>query len=150
MDVTLKDKFNTLLHEAMRSKDEVTRDTMRMILTNLKLAEVEKKQVLDDTAILALVQKEIKMRHESIEDFKKGNRLDLVSRSEEEIKVLEQFLPKQLSDAEVKEIVQSAISEVGASAIADMGKVMKAALPKIQGKAASDRVSSIVKELLQK
>jgi uncharacterized protein YqeY len=150
MDVSLKEKFNTLLHEAIKSKDEVTRDTMRMILTNLKLAEVEKKQVLDDNAVLALIQKEIKMRHESIEDFKKGNRLDLVSRSEEEIKVLEQFLPKQLSDAEIKEIIQSAISEVGATAISDMGKVMKVALPKIQGKAASDRVSSFVKEMLQK
>jgi len=150
MDVSLKEKFNTLLHNAIKSKDEVTRDTMRMILTNLKLAEVEKKQVLDDNAVLALIQKEIKMRHESIEDFKKGNRLDLVSRSEEEIKVLEQFLPKQLSDAEIKEIIQSAISEVGATAISDMGKVMKVALPKIQGKAASDRVSSFVKEMLQK
>ena len=149
MEVTLKDKFNSLLHEAMKNKDEVARDTMRMILTSLKLAEVEKKQPLDETAVLALLQKEIKMRHESIEDFKKGNRLDLVSRSEAEIKVLEQFLPKQLGDFEIKEIVQSAISEVGAVAISDMGKVMKAALPKIQGKAASDRVSAIVKEMLQ-
>lgn len=149
MDVTLKEKFNTLLHEAMKNKDDVARDTMRMILTNLKLAEVEKKQSLDEAAVLALLQKEIKMRHESIEDFKKGNRPDLVSRSEAEIKVLEQFLPKQLSDTEIREIVQSAISETGAAAISDMGKVMKTALPKIQGKAASDRVSVIVKELLQ-
>ena len=149
MDATLKEKFNTLLHEAMKNKDDVTRDTMRMILTNLKLAEVEKKQSLDEPAVLALLQKEIKMRHESIEDFKKGKRQDLVSRSEAEIKVLEQFLPKQLSDTEIREIVQSAISETGAAAISDMGKVMKTALPKIQGKAASDRVSAIVKELLQ-
>jgi Uncharacterized conserved protein len=150
METGLKDKFTNLLHEAMKAKDEVARDTMRMVLTNLKLAEVEKQQTLDDTAILALVQKEVKMRHESIEEFKKGNRADLVARAEAEIKVLEQFLPKQLSDGELKSIVQSTISEIGASSIADMGKVMKNALPKIQGQAASDRVSAVVKELLQK
>jgi uncharacterized protein len=150
MDITLKDKFNTLLHEAMKNKDEITRDTMRMVLTNLKLAEVEKKQPLDESAVLSLVQKEIKMRHESIEDFKRGNRMDLVARSEAEIKVLEQFLPKQFSDAEIKEIVQTTISELGASSVSDMGKVMKVIIPKLQGKAPSDRVSAIVKELLQK
>jgi uncharacterized protein YqeY len=150
MEISLIEKFNNLLHESIKSHDEVARDTMRMILTNLKLIEVEKKQPLDDAAILTLVQKEIKMRHESIEEFKKGNRQDLVERSEAEVKVLEQFLPKQLSDEEIRAVVQTAISEVGASSIADMGKVMKAALPKLQGKAASDRVSSTVKELLQK
>jgi len=148
--LSLRDQFNELLHEAMKKKDEVSRDTMRMVLTNLKLAEVEKKQALDETAILSLIQKEIKSRHESIEDFKKGNRADLVERAEAEIKVLEQFLPKQLTDAEVKTIVQTTIAEVNAVAISDMGKVMKAALPKLHGQAASDRVSAIVKELLQK
>lgn len=149
MTTGLKDQFNNLLHEAMRNHDEVTRDTMRMILTNLKLAEVEKKQPLDEAALLALVQKEIKIRHESIEDFKKGNRPDLVERTEAEIKVLEQFLPKQLTDEELRKIVADTIAEVGAQAPSDMGKVMKAVLPKIQGKAGSDRVSALVKELLQ-
>ena len=91
MEESLKDKFNSLLHEAMKKKDEVTRDTMRMVLTNLKLAEVEKMQTLDNAAILSLIQKEIKSRHESIEDFIKGNRQDLITRAEAEIKVLEQF-----------------------------------------------------------
>ncbi|NMC85700.1 MAG: GatB/YqeY domain-containing protein [Anaerolineaceae bacterium] len=147
---SLKEKFNNLLHEAMKNKDDVARDTMRLLLTNLKLLEVEKKQTLDDTAILALIQKEIKSRHESIEEFKKGNRQDLVERSQAEIKVLEQFLPKQLSDEEVKAIVTATVAEIGATSMADMGKVMKAALPKMQGQAASDRVSAMVKELLQK
>jgi uncharacterized protein YqeY len=75
--------------------------------------------------------------------------LDLVTRSETEIKVLERFLPKQFSDAEIKEIVLTTISELGASSVSDMGKVMKVILPKLQGKAPSDRVSAIVKELLQ-
>lgn len=134
----------------MRSQDEITRNTMRLILTSLKLAEVEKKQELDDTAVLALVQKEIKSRHESILDFKKGNREDLVVVTEKEIKVLEQFLPKQLTDDELKEIVSSAISETGAVNHSDMGKVMKIVIPKVQGQAASDRISNMVRELLQK
>lgn len=146
----LKEKFNSTLHDAMRSQDEITRNTMRLILTSLKLAEVEKKQELDDTAVLALVQKEIKSRHESILDFKKGNREDLVVVTEKEIKVLEQFLPKQLTDDELKEIVSNAISETGAVNPSDMGKVMKIVIPKVQGQAASDRISNMVRELLQK
>jgi uncharacterized protein YqeY len=146
----MKDQFNDLLHESMKNHDEVARDTMRLVLTNLKLTEVEKKQPLDDTAIISLVQKEIKTRNESIEDFKKGGRADLIERTAAEIKVLERFLPKQLSDDEIRSIVHATITEINASAISDMGKVMKAALPKMQGQAASDRVSSIVKELLNK
>lgn len=145
----LKNKFNDLLHESMRSHDEISRDTMRMVLTSLKLAEVEKKQELDDAAVLALVQKEIKSRHESIIDFNKGNRPDLVEKTEKEIKVLEQFLPKQMSDEELKVIVEEAIIEVSAQNPSDMGKVMKIVIPKAQGKASSDRISSLVKQLLQ-
>ncbi len=145
----LKNKFNDLLHESMRNHDDIARDTMRMILTSLKLAEVEKKQELDDTAVLALVQKEIKSRHESIVDFNKGNRADLVEKTEKEIKVLEQFLPKQLTDDELKTVVEEAIKEVDAQNPADMGKVMKIVIPKVQGKASSDRISGLVKQLLQ-
>lgn len=145
----LKNKFNELLHESMRSHDEISRDTMRMLLTSLKLAEVEKKQELDDTAVLALVQKEIKSRHESIVDFKKGNRPDLIEKAEKEIKVLEQFLPKQLSDEELHAVVVEAIKELDAQNPSDMGKVMKIVIPKVQGKASSDRISGLVKQLLQ-
>jgi uncharacterized protein YqeY len=145
----LKNKFNDLLHESMRSHDEISRDTMRMLLTSLKLAEVEKKQELDDTAVLALVQKEIKSRHESIIDFNKGNRADLVEKTEKEIKVLEQFLPKQMSDEELQAVVNEAIKEVNAKNPSDMGKVMKLVIPRVQGKASSDRISGLVKQLLQ-
>ncbi len=148
MEASLKIKLNELLHEAMKSKDDITRDTVRLVLTSLKLAEVEKKQEMDDAGILALIQKEIKTRHESINDYRKGNRQDLVDQAEKEIKVLEQFLPKQLSDEELKSIIQAAVTELGASTMADMGKVMKIVIPKVQGQAASDRISGFVKELL--
>lgn len=149
MGSELKNKFNELLHESMRNHDDIARDTMRMVLTSLKLAEVEKKGELDDAAVLSLVQKEIKTRHESILEFKKGNREDLAGNTEKEIKVLEQFLPKQLSDDELKAIVSAAVQEVNAVNMADMGKVMKIVIPKVQGKASSDRISTMVKELLQ-
>jgi uncharacterized protein YqeY len=145
-----KEKFNDLLHDSMRNHDDIARDTMRVILTSLKLAEVEKKAELDDAAVLALVQKEIKTRHESILDFQKGNRQDLVEKTEKEIKVLEQFLPKQLSDEELITIVKAAIQETNAIGMADMGKVMKLVIPQVQGKASSDRISVMVKESLQK
>lgn len=150
MPSEMKTKFNDLLHESMKNHDEISRNTMRMILTNLKLAEVEKRQELDDAAILSLVQKEIKSRVESIQDFKKGGRNDLIETTEKEIKVLEQFLPKQLSDEELKTIIDAAIKETNASTPADMGKVMKLTIPQVQGRASSDRISSMVKELLQK
>ena len=150
MDASLKVKLNDLLHESMKAKDDVTKDTIRLVLTSLKLAEVEKKQEMDDAGILALIQKEIKSRHEAISDFKKGNRADLVSRAEAEIKVLEQFLPKQLSDDELKSIIITAVAEVGAASMSDMGKVMKVVIPKVQGQASSDRISAFVKELLAK
>jgi uncharacterized protein YqeY len=134
----------------MRNHDDIARDTMRMILTSLKLAEVEKKGDLDDAAVLALVQKEIKTRHESIIDFQKGNRQDLVEKTEKEIKVLEQFLPKQLSDEELSTIVNAAIQETNAASMAEMGKVMKIVIPQVQGKASSDRISAMVKNSLQK
>jgi uncharacterized protein YqeY len=150
MDASLKVKLNDLLHESMKAKDDVTKDTIRLVLTSLKLAEVEKKQEMDDAGILALIQKEIKSRHEAILDFKKGNRADLVSRAEAEIKVLEQFLPKQLSDDELKAIITTAVAEVGAASMSDMGKVMKVVIPKVHGQASSDRISAFVKELLAK
>jgi uncharacterized protein YqeY len=150
MPSEMKNKFNDLLHESMKNHDEITRNTMRLILTSLKLAEVEKKQELDDAAILSLVQKEIKSRVESIQDFKKGGRQDLVDTTEKEIKVLEQFLPIQLTDDELKVIVEAAMKEVNASTPADMGKVMKITIPQIQGRASSDRISALVKDLLQK
>lgn len=150
MPSEMKMKFNDMLHESIKNHDEITRNTMRMILTSLKLAEVEKRQELDDSAILSLVQKEIKSRIESIQDFKKGGRQDLIDTTEKEIRVLEQFLPKQLTDDELKTIVTAAIKEVNASTPADMGKVMKITIPQIQGRASSDRISSLVKDLLQK
>lgn len=146
----LKPRFESDLKEAMRSGNDVAKRTLRMVLTSVKLAEVEKGQPLDDLALMSILQKEIKMRRESIQEAQKANRADLEAESLAEIGVLESYLPKPLSDAELNELIQSAIAELNASGPADMGRVIKTVMPRVQGRAAGDRVSSTVRALLQK
>ncbi len=146
----IKTQLNDAMKQAMRANNDVARRTTRMALAAVKQAEVDKQTVLDDAAVIALLQKEIKNRREAIEEAKKANRLDLVSDNEAEIKVLEGFLPKAMSPEELRALAQAAVIETGASSQTDMGKVMKALLPKVAGRAAGDRVSAVVKELLTK
>ena len=138
------------MKSAMRANDDVARRTTRMALAAIKQAEVDKKIILEDTAVIALLLKEIKNRREAIEEAKKADRPDLIAENEAEIKVLEAFLPKAMSSEELRTLVQTAISETGASTQTDMGKVMKVLLPRIAGRAAGDQVSTMVKELLTK
>lgn len=147
---TLKQQLESDLLGCMREKDEVGKNTLRMLLSAIKLNEIDKSIKIDDTGVLTLVQKEIKTRRESIVEFQKGNRQDLVDSAQKEIVFLEKYLPKQLTDSEVEKYVMQAIHEVGATAMADMGKVMKIVLPKISGQASSDRISMKVRELLSK
>jgi uncharacterized protein YqeY len=137
------------LKEAMRNNDEVARRTIRMILSAIKLAEVEKGVALDESALLAVLQKELKSRRESIADAEKANRFDLAEAAKAEIAVIESFLPKQLSLEELEALAREAIQEVGATTPADMGKVMKILIPKVQGRASGDQVSQVVRKLLQ-
>ncbi len=146
----IKAQLNEAMKQAMRSNDDVTRRTTRMALAAVKQAEVDKRTTLDDAAVIALLQKEIKNRREAVEEAKKANRPDLVADNEAEIAVVERFLPKAMSAEELRALAQAAIAETGASSQADMGKVMKALLPKVAGRAAGDQVSAVVKELLTK
>jgi uncharacterized protein YqeY len=146
----IKTQLNESLKEAMRLKDNVRRDTVRMALAAIKQAEVDKRTVLDDPAVIALLQKEIKNRREALEEAHKANRPDLAQANETEIAILETFLPKAMSADELRQLVQAAIAESGASTPADMGKVMKAVLPKVAGRAPGDQVSAMVRELLAK
>jgi hypothetical protein len=144
----LKNDLEFSLKEAMKSGDTIRRDILRVVLTNIKLAEVDKGTALDDTAVISLLQKEIKTHKESIEDSKKANRPDLEDHYSAELKILQEYLPEQMSDAVIKVIVQAAIEESGATVPADMGKVMKIALQKVEGKASNSEVSRIVREML--
>lgn len=144
----IKTQLNEAMKQAMRANDDVARRTTRMALAGIKQAEVDKRTTLDDAAVIALLQKEIKNRREAIEEARKANRADLVADNEAEIKVLEGFLPKAMSREDLQALAQQAITETGASSQTDMGKVMKALMPKVAGRAAGDQVSAVVKELL--
>ncbi|WP_322807923.1 GatB/YqeY domain-containing protein [Thermanaerothrix sp.] len=145
----LKTKLEMALREAMRSNDDVRKRTLRMILSAIRLAEVEKGNPLDDNTILALLHKEIKSRRETIEDAQKGQRPDLVTAAEAEINVIQEFLPQALSEAELTKLATAAIEEAGAKSLADMGKVMKLLIPRLQGRASGEAASRVVRQLLQ-
>lgn len=145
-----KAKLNEAVKEAMKSGDEVRKRTIRMVLAAIKQVEVDKRTDLDDTTVTALIQKEVKNRREALEEAKKANRADLVAANEDEIKVLEEFLPKAMPAEELRALVQAAIAETGAAAPSDMGKVMKVVMTKVAGRAPNDMISATVKDLLTK
>lgn len=146
----IKEKLTEAMRRAMKANDDVSRRTTRMALAAIKQAEVDKQTALDEPAVMAILQKEIKNRREAIEEAHKANRADLIAENEAEIKVLEAFLPKAMTSEELRELVQAAIVETCAAAPTDMGKVMKALMPKVAGRAPGDQVSAVVKELLAK
>ncbi len=147
--MTLKTQLDDSVKDAMKSGDEVRKRTIRMVLAAVKQAEVDKRVELDDTAVMSLIQKEMKNRRESLEEARKANRADLVEANEAEINVLQAFLPKAMPAEELSALVQAAIAETGAASPADMGKVMKVVMAKVAGRAPNDVVSAAVRELLQ-
>ncbi len=144
-----KTQLNEAVKQALKSGDELRKRTLRMALAAIKQAEVDRRITLDESAVLAILQKEIKMRKESLEEAQKASRADLAADAQAEIEVLNAFLPKGLSPDELRELARQAVAETGASAPADMGKVMKVMMPKVAGRAPGDQVSAIVRELLQ-
>ena len=148
--MSIKNELNESMKDAMKSGDEVRKRTVRMVLAAVKQSEVDKRTELDDTAVMNLIQKEMKNRREAVEEAKKANRADLVQANQAEIDVLQVFLPKAMPAEELRSLVEAAIAETGASSPADMGRVMKAVMPKVAGRAPNDQVSAAVRELLQK
>lgn len=133
---------------AMRSQEKERLATIRLILAALKQREVDERIVLSDEQILATLNKMIKQRRDSITQFEAGNRADLAQKEAEEVRVIQAYLPAQLSEAEIEQEVASAIAESGASSAKDMGKVMGALKAKLQGKADMTVVSAKVKAQL--
>lgn len=146
----MKTEINNAVKESMKSGDEVRKRTLRMVLAAIKQVEIDRRISLDDVAVLSILQKEIKLRKEALDEATKANRADLAGDAQDEIEVLNLFLPKGLDPEELRVLVVAAIEETGAAAPADMGKVMKALLSKIAGRAPGDQVSALVRELLQK
>lgn len=132
----------------MRDHDELRKRVVRMALANIKQAEIDRRKALDEAGVVAVLQKEVKSRQEVIADAQRANRADLVDEAQAEIQILEAFLPQQLSEAELEELARQAIAETGATSPREMGQVMKALMPRVQGRAAGDQVSQAVRKLL--
>lgn len=145
----LKLQLQTALKDAIRSGDVVQKSTLRMALTAIQLAEVEKRSSLDNEEILDILRKEVKSRRDAIKDAKRANRPDLITANETEIVVLENYLPKGLTEEELEALARQVIAETGASSMSDMGVVIKTLLPRLQGSPIGEKASQVVRKLLQ-
>ena len=143
-----KTQLENDLKDAMRAGDELRKRTLRMALSAINLAEVEKGTPLDEPAVLAILQKEIKTQREAIADAERAGRPDLTAEATAEISLLETYLPKPLTTAEIEDLARAAIAEVGATSAREMGQVMKVLMPRLQGHAEGAQVSQIVRQLL--
>lgn len=144
----LKADLENGLKDAMRSGDTVRKGTIRMALAATKLMEVEKGKPLDENGMLAILQKELKSREETITEAKRGGREDLVQENEAEIEVLRSYLPQPFTPTELENLVRQAIAEAGATSPAEMGKVMKILTPRLEGRATGGETSNLVRRLL--
>jgi uncharacterized protein YqeY len=136
------------LKNAIRSGDDVRKRTLRMVLTSIKLTEVDRQEPLDEPALLSVIQKEVKARREAIEEAKRADREDLVVAAEDDLTVLNSYLPQPLTAEELEKLALQAIEETMASTPESMGKVMKVLMPRVQGRADGKTVSALVRELL--
>ena len=148
--MSIREEIGTAIQNAMRSKDETKLRVLRLLLSAVKLADAEKGVPIDDAAILTLVQKEIKIRKDSIEGAEAAGRPEMAAQDQQEILILESYLPRQLEEEELTKLVMEAIQETQAVSPSDMGKVMKVLMPRIQGKAPNAQVSQVVRKLLEK
>ena len=134
--------------QAYKAKDEARVSLLRLLKSSLKNAEISKMAPLDAADAIKVIQKEVKQREDAVKESQKGERADLAEKDQKEIGMLKNYLPAEMSDEELNQIIDSAINEVQAKALADFGRVMGAVMPKIAGRAGGDRVSALVHEKL--
>lgn len=144
----LEKKIKEDLISALKSRNELTSSVLRMLLADIKNLSIEKKSDLDDAEVETAIKSGVKKRKDSIESYRAGNRPELAEKEEAEIKILEAYLPEQMSEDEILKIVKNVINETGAASQADFGKVMGVAMGKLKGQADGNIVSKIVKENL--
>jgi uncharacterized protein YqeY len=146
--MALKERLDDDMKSAMREKAQLKLDTIRMLKSAIKYREIELMKPLDDAAIEGVVANEIKRRRDSVEQYKAGNRQDLADKEAAELAILQEYLPQQLTEAELRAKVDEAVKKVGAQGPKDMGAVMKALMPEVQGRAEGKLVSELVKARL--
>jgi len=145
---TIKDKLQDDWKAALKTKDKFTANVISTAKSAILFVEKTDNRKLEDDEVISILAREIKQRREAMLEFEKGNRQDLVDQHKAEIEILLRYLPQQLGEEEIKQIVKESAEEVGANSIKDMGKVMSAVKPKVVGKADGKLVSQIVKEYL--
>lgn len=146
--MNLKEQVASDLKEAMRGGDERRKIALRMVSAAIRNAEIAAGKPLDDTGVLQILQKEVKQRHDSIDQFRKGNRPDLAEKEEAEIAVLQGYLPRQLTREEIAEEARAVIAETGATGPADKGRVMGVLTKRLAGKAEGRTINEVVTGLL--
>lgn len=148
MSTSLKERITDDMKSAMRNKDKARLQTIRLILSAIKQQEVDTRAELDDTAILAILDKLVKQRRDSIQQYEAAERTDLADQEKSEIVIIQEYLPQQLTDEEIDALIAEALETTGASAMSDMGKVMGMIKPKAQGRADMGKISGMIKARL--
>jgi uncharacterized protein YqeY len=147
--MTIQEKIQAQMTDAMRNKDQLRLSVLRMMKTAVKNKEIEKMKPLDENECVAVLNTLVKQRKDSVDQFRKGGREELAQKEEAEIKIIEEYLPAAASEDDIRAAIDGAIAETSAASMKDMGKVMKAALARLAGKSADGtRVSQMVKEKL--
>ena len=146
--MTLKDKLMDDLKQSMKNKEQIRKSVVILIRSAIKQKEVDERVEVSEEDVLAIISKQMKQRKDALEEFKKAQREDLILQTEQEIDILTQYLPKQLTDDELESIIQEIINQIGASTMKDMGKIMGLATPKVQGRADGKRINEIAKKFL--
>ncbi len=144
----VKAKLQQDLKEAMKAKDSFRRETIRFLMSAIKQVEVDERRDLSDDDIYKIIQKSVKQREEAARQYREADRPDLYEKEEKEVELLKSYLPAQLSDAELKSVIEEVIAQTGACGMKDMGSVMKAVTAKVGSAADGKRISQLVKSLL--
>lgn len=146
--MTLKDKLKEDLKSAMKEKDTIRKNVVQLIKSGVLQVEKDSKVTLDDDGVLDVIAKQLKQRRDSLPEYEKSGRDDLISQLKREMDILMEYLPPQLSHEELEAIVKQAVEETGAQSVKDMGKVMAAVMPKTKGRADGKEINRIARELL--
>ncbi len=146
--MSLRNAITRDMTASMKAGDKIKLSTLRLLLSSVKYKEVDLKRELNDTEVQQVISTLVRQRHDSIEQFRKGNRADLVEKEEKEAEILKAYLPAQLSAEELRAEVRKIAAEVGASGAQDMGKLMKAVMGELRGKADGKAINDAVKEVL--
>jgi len=146
--MSLQEQISAALKDAMRARDEAKMATLRLVLTAIKKREKEARSLLEDQEVISVITSQIKQRRESIEQYRKAGREDLAQMEENELQILQGYMPEQISQEEISNTLDEIIAEVGAASMKDMGKVMKTAMARLAGKAEGGAINAMVKAKL--